>query len=351
LVRAALALRHFLRRLSDALVPGNLIMLEMTTGLALTHLLGAVARFGIADELAKGPATAADLARRLALDENALFRTLRALSMRGVFVMLADGRFANDRLASALMSGSASRTREWALYFSSGSNVAAWGDFAETLRTGVSAFDRVHGMTVWAWFDAHADEREMFAHVMMGLTSNDAPAIAAMYPFQEIDVLCDVGGGRGLLLSELLLRFPGMRGVLAERASVLGSARELLASRGVLDRAQLVAGDFFESVPQGASAYLLKSVLHDWDDEACRRILLAVRRAARPGARLLVCETLISQDVSDHFATMSDLQMMVVCSNGKERTLQEIQELLRSTGFRYRRHFAFPSVTVIEGVV
>jgi hypothetical protein len=350
LVRAVLGLRRLLRRVADALAPADLVMLEMTTGVALTHLLGAVARFGIADELAKGPASAPELALRLGLDEDALFRTLRALSTRDVFVMLSDGRFANGRLATALVSSTPSRMREWALYFSSGSNVAAWSDFAETLRTGASAFDRVHGMTVWSWFDSHADEREMFAHVMMGFTSNDAPAIASLYPFDEIEVLCDVGGGRGVLLSELLLRYPRLVGILAERERVLESARELLAARGVADRANLVPGDFFESVPPGADAYILKNVLHDWDDQTCRRILRVVRRAAAPGARLLVCETLLTQR-SNPVASMSDLQMMVACSNGRERTLAEIQELLRSSGIRYSRHFEFPTIAVVEGIV
>src|SRR5262249_17869851 len=164
-------------------------------------------------------------------------------------------RFVNGRLAAALLSGSPSRSREWALYFSSGSNVAAWGDFAETLRTGSSAFDRLHGMTVWEWFQAHSDEREMFAHAMMGLPFGDATIVGSIYPVEEIDAVCDVGGGRGTLLSELLLRFPRLSGILVEDRRVLASAREFLAARGVAGRVMLVPGNFFESVPLGADAY------------------------------------------------------------------------------------------------
>jgi len=338
-----------LQRLTDALTPANLVMFEMTTGLAVTHMLGAVARFGIVDELANGPATARTLARRLELDEGALFRTLRALAARGVFLAHPDGRFENNRLATALMSGMHARGREWALYFSSGSNVAAWSDFSETLRTGASAFDRLHGMSVWEWFDAHPDEREMFAHVMMGLTFGNAPAIASMYPFDEIETLCDVGGGRGALLSELLVRYPKLIGILSEDESVLVSARELLASRGVAERATLVPGNFFDQVPLGADAYVLKNVLHDWDDDACRRILRVIRKAARTGARVLICETLMGAR-SDPLASMVDLQMMVACSNGRERTLEELRGLLSATGFSYRRHFDFPTIAVVEGI-
>ena len=338
-----------MQRLTDALTPANLVMFEMTTGLAVTHMLGAVARFGIIDELAKGPATARTLARQLGLDEDALFRTLRALTARGVFRLHPDGRFENSRLGAALSGGTHARGREWALYFSSGSNVAAWSDFSETLQTGESAFDRLHGMSVWEWFDAHPDEREMFAHVMMGLTFGNAPAIASIYPFHEVEILCDVGGGRGALLSELLLRYPKLMGVLAEDASVLVSARELLVSRGVAERVTLVPGSFFEEVPLGADAYLLKNVLHDWDDDACHRILRVVRRAARTGARVLICETLMGM-VPDPLASMVDLQMMVACSNGRERTLEELRRLLSAAGFSYSRHFDFPTIAVVEGI-
>jgi hypothetical protein len=154
-------------------------------------------------------------------------------------------------------------------------------------------------MTLWQWFDEHTDEREIFAHAMMGLTVGDAPVIAKLYPFREIVPVCDVGGGRGTLLSELLIRHPHLKGVLCEGPGVLESARTLFEARGVLDRVDLVPGTFFESVPTGADAYLLKNVLHDWDDATCVKILRVVRAAAAPGARLLVAESLVERDSRD----------------------------------------------------
>src|SRR5690606_5974321 len=141
----------------------------------------------------------------------------------GWFRLDAAGRFSNGRLAEGLRAGDLHRGRAWADYFASKSNAAAWADYDETFRTGGPAFERVHGTSVWDWFDAHPSEREAFAHAMMGLTVLDAPRIASLYPFSEVRTVCDVGGGRGTLLSEILLRHPHLRGVLCDAPGVLES--------------------------------------------------------------------------------------------------------------------------------
>ena len=348
-VRIVLGVRCFLRRLADQLCPAELVIFDHSTGVASTALIGAAARHGLADFLAEHGSSSADvIARGLQLDADAVHRSLRALSNMGIFAMTADGRFANNRLSNVLCSGLLSRGREWALYFSSGSNSAAWLDFSRTLETGQSAFTRVHGMNVWEWFEAHPDEREIFAHCMMGMTVMDAPVIARLYPFAEIERLCDVGGGRGTLLSEILIVHPSLQGVLYDSPGVIESARALLARRGVADRVELRPGSFFDSVPTGADAYLMKNILHDWDDATCSRLLANVRRAAQPGARLILCESLVERCSRDLMATRADLQMMIACDNGRERSLDEFVALLVKAGFRYRRVFQFPTLSLIE---
>jgi hypothetical protein len=306
-------------------------------------MLSIVARLGIADLLESSPQSAEQLARETGLDPDALLRVLRTLVSVGIFRRLPDGRFANNRLSRALKGGRLDRMREWVTYFGSQSNIAAWNDLERTLRTGHNAFERVFGMDVWRWFDEHPDEREMFAQAMMGITVADAPAVASFYPFQEIQTLCDVGGGRGTMLSEL-------RGVLVDGEGVLESARELLAQRGVSDRVELRPGSFFDSVPAGADAYLLKNVLHDWDDVRCQAILANIRRAMKPGQRLLLVELLAPVRDHDHVQAFVDVHMMVVCSNGRERSLAELQALLRATGFAPGRVFPYPTTHVIEAV-
>jgi hypothetical protein len=349
-IRMAIGLRRFLLGLADKLSPAEVAMFELTTGVANTALVGAIARYDIADLLEeRGALDASEIASARGLDEDAVHRTMRAAANMGIFEMSSDGRFANTRLSRTLCSGRLLRTREWALYFASKSNCAAWHDYARTLETGESAFGRVHGMNVWDWFDAHPEEREMFAHCMMGLTTMDAPAIASLYPFSEVKRLCDVGGGRGTLLSEILVRHPHIHGVLCDGAGVIESAKPLLEARGVASRVTLSPGSFFEEVPSGCDAYLTKNILHDWNDETSKKILSVIRKAMKPGQRMLLCESLVEKNSREIIGTRADLQMMIACEDGRERSRDELFGLLEATGFRRGRVFPFPTVSVVEG--
>jgi hypothetical protein len=185
---------------------------------------------------------------------------------------------------------------------------------------------------------------------MMSITILGAAGIATSYPFSDHQKICDVGGGRGTLLSEVLLHHPSVRGVLVDAPGVLESAKTLLGTRGVADRVELVPGSFFESVPKGADAYLLKNVLHDWDDARARTILETIRRAMDTGKRLLVIEEVIEEG-TEHHASMVDLHMMMVCSEGRERGRADFDRLFAETGFKSGRAFVTPTtMQVIEAV-
>ncbi|MFT3927035.1 MAG: methyltransferase [Myxococcales bacterium] len=350
LLRFGMGLRRALLRLADLVTPPHIVVMERSLGLVYTSMISVVARLGIADLLETSPRTAEELARETRTKADPMLRVMRTLVSVGILRTLPDGRFANNHLSRALKGGRLDRMREWATYFGSQSNVAAWNDLERTLRTGQNAFERVFGMDIWQWFDGHPDEREMFAQAMMGITVQDAPAVATLYPFHEIRTLCDVGGGRGTLMSELLVRYPQLRGVLVDGAGVLESARELLARRGVADRVELRPGSFFESVPEGADAYLLKNVLHDWDDERSKLILSNVRRAMKPGQRLILVEILTPRHDADHVPAFVDVHMMMVCSDGRERSFAEFEALLRATGFANARLFPYPTTNVIDAV-
>lgn len=347
-MRFGLGLRRALLRLADLVTPPHIVLMERSIGVTYTAMLAVAARLGVADLLESGPGSAEQLAQQTGANADALMRVLQTLVSVGIFARLPDGRFANNRLSRALRGGRLDRMREWTTYFGSQSNVAAWNDLERTLRTGHNAFERVFGMDVWRWFDEHPDEREMFAQAMMGITVADAPVVATLYPFHEIRTLCDVGGGRGTLLSELLVRNPHLRGVLVDAPGVLESARELLAQRGVSERVELCPGSFFEYVPEGSDAYMLKNVLHDWDDERCKVILTTVRRAMKPGQRLLLVELLAPRHDRDHVSAFVDVHMMMVCTDGRERSFAELSALLRATGFDSTRLFPYPTTNVIE---
>jgi hypothetical protein len=347
-----LALRRLLLRAADALVPPQLALFDRIIGLGVTQVIHAAARLRLADLLEEQPRTAADLAAATGVDPDTLHRTLRGLVTLGLFALGPEGRFRNNRLSRTLRTGAPGSLRSYALYFGSTSNVEAWADFDRTLKSGGNAFERVHGATVWDWFDAHPDERESFAGAMGELTELYASAVATGYPFGDIRRLCDVGGGRGTLLAEILLRHPHLSGVLLDGAGVLeGAAQPYLAARGVGDRIERIAGSFFAAVPAGCDAYLLKNVLHDWDDERCRVILGNCRQAMAAGARLLVVETVVEFDTVRDLGPLSDLQMMVVCAGGRERSRAEFARLFAECGFRLERVIATASpMSVIEGV-
>lgn len=348
-VRAAIAVRGRMKAATDRLAPADLVLAEMATGVALTKMLGAAARLRIADLLEEGPLEARTIAERTGQNADAMHRMMRALASYGVF-RANGGRFTNNFRSSALRSSAPGAAREFAEYFASRSNVDAWNQFDETLATGKNGFALAHGTSVWDWFDAHEAERSLFATAMMGMTLRTAPVIAKLYPWDELRVVCDVGGGRGTLLSELLLRFPTLRGVLYDGEGVVALGRELLETRGVLGRATLETGSFFERVPPGADAYVLKNILHDWSDEASKKILANVRAACALGTKVVILELLVEHDDDAGPGPPSDVQMMVVCDEGRERSRAELRALLEATGFRLGRVTAHALVSAIEGV-
>ena len=350
-VRALLALRRKLLRLADSILPADVVLFERATHVLETVTIGLAAKLGVSDLLAQhGPLTGAQLAERLHTNADCTHRFLRALATRGIYELASDGRYSNNALSRALLSGTPMRGREWARYMCSHSNLKAAMQLEHVVTNGGSAFEHANGMGVWAWFDAHPDEREHFAHAMMGLTFVDAPLIASLYPFRELHTLCDVGGGRGSLLSELLLRHPHLRGTLCDADGVVESARSLLRARGVLDRVELHPANFFEAVPAGADAYLLKNILHDWDDARSELILGCVRRAIPAHGRLLVVEMLCEPNLAEGIAPLSDLQMMLVCDGGRERSREEFATLFAKCGFELKRVFPSPTTSVLEAV-
>ncbi len=331
--RAVLALRRRLLALADAMVPPALALFEHGMGVGKTQLLGVAARLRLADLLAEGPRTSAELAALAGADEPSLFRVLRALASFGVFALRADGRFENTRLSEALRAGAPATSRDFMEYLASPTNVASWADLEASARGGGVAFQRVHGMSVWAWLALHPEEERTFAAAMVHLTELAAPLVAAGYPFGRFARVCDVAGGKGTLLAEILRRHPRPRGVLFDAPTVVAGAPAFLGTRGVAQRVECVGGDFFQRVPDGCDASLLKDVLHDWDDEAALRILAACRRAAPAGARLLVAEVLVERDRVTSPGSLIDVQMMMATDGGRQRSAAELHELLRRSGF------------------
>ncbi len=333
-VSAVLAMHRRLTAFVESLVPAPLAVLDKGFGYTRTILLGAAARHCVADLLGNGPRSAEQIAAELGTDPETTYRMMRALVSFGVFALTDDLRFENNRQSDALRSGAQGDPRSLLEYLGSVSNLLAWADFETTLRTGKTAFDRVHGVSVWDWFEKHPHEGTVFAASMNAATEMDAPAIAAAWPFGTLDVLCDVAGGRGALLSEILLHHPHTRGVLVDSAHVLAQAGEYLESRGVAGRVERVPANFFEAIPVRADGFVLKDILHDWDDARSGRILGNVRKASRDGTRLFIAETVLERASTEHPGPLMDLHMLMVCGEGRQRSREEFAVLLGKAGFR-----------------
>lgn len=333
-VTAVTAARRALLSLADLLFPAQFALFDKTIGLGRTHVLGTLAELGVADLLASGPKTAEEMAPQLGVHAETLHRVLRASAVEGLVKLDRRGRFKLTRLGQPLRSDSPHSMRDWAIYLASPATTSAWADLTESVRTGESAFPRVHGMSVWEWFAKHPDEERAFAGGMRRITEELAPAIVAGYDWPSGGVVCDVAGGVGTLLAAILRDRSDLRGVLVDGPGVLAEADTWLSSVGLRDRVELREGNIFERVEAQADVYLLKDVLHDWGDPACARILSVVRATMPAGSRLVLVEDLQERNVPSPTASLTDLQMLTQCDDGRQRSADELKKLLREAGLQ-----------------
>jgi hypothetical protein len=209
----------------------------------------------------------------------------------------------------------------------------SWGHLLHSVRTGEPAFPEVYEMAPWEYWAAHPEENAVFKAAMTSLSSGVVNAVVRSYDFSRIGVLLDVGGGEGALLAAILAANPSLRGILFDQPNVVRSVGALLERAGVADRCEVVGGSFFEAVPTGADAYLLKSVIHDWDDEAAIEILRVCRAAMDDRGKLLVVERVIRPGNDPDPAKFSDLNMLVI-PGGQERTADDFELLYAGAGFK-----------------
>lgn len=290
------------------------------------------ASLGVADALAAGARSIGDLAAALGCDVDALYRLLRALAAAGILEESGERRFALTDLGQLLRPDVPGSVHGQALLFGRPYMLAAWGNLEHSIRTGENAFAALHGEDVWAWRGRDAAEQSLFNRAMSSMSAPVGPALAAAYPFARATVVADIGGGNGTLVSGVLPRHPHLRGIVFDQPSVVAEAEALLASAGLTDRTEAVGGSFFDSVP-AADVYLLKAILHDWNDEDSIRILRTIRAAVRSDARLLIIELVLGGPNEDLPGKLMDLHMLVM-PGGRERTRDEWRELLAAGGWQ-----------------
>lgn len=335
-LRAVTAFRDFLKAVLRRTVPPPVAMFEFINGFYQTAMVRGACRLGIADRLAEGPKTPAELAQATGANEEAVVRLMRTLISFGIFARGSGGRFRLNPLGEMLRSDVPGSMHDLAVLLGDSWHVNAWVAFPETLRTGKNAVEMTHGKPIWEVL-SNPEDGSRFDRAMVSLTRMDAPAHARGYDFSWARRVCDVGGGQGTLLAHILAHHPHLEGVLFDDPAVVGRARAFLESWGLGDRVQLAGGSFFESVPPDCDLYLLRDILHNWNDERSVAILRTVRRAMSPSSRLLVAEMLMTEDDRPSPSKLLDLEMMVALCDGKQRTSAQFQALFSQAGLTLSR--------------
>jgi hypothetical protein len=294
-----------------------------------------VAALGIPDLIGDGSRSSADLAAATSTDPDALYRLLRTVAAAGVFEEADDRSFSLTSMGRLLRTDDPASLRDWAVYLSRDYLHEAWGNLEHSIRTGENSFASLHGENIWQYRAHVPGEHELFDGAMAALSRGLAAQLAEAYDFGRLGSLIDVGGGSGTILAAILARYPALRGIVFDQPEVVDApaTRRTLVDAGVADRAALVGGDFFERVPEGLGGYLMKAILHDWEDVDAIRILRTIRRAAGDASRLFVVEAVLGGPNTDLEGKLSDLNMLVM-PGGRERSEPEWRSLLGDGGFR-----------------
>jgi SAM-dependent methyltransferase len=319
-------------------------MWQLINGYRTTQAIYVSAKLGIAELLDQTPQSADELALATKTHAPSLRRLLLMLASVGIFAEDPAGKFRHTSLSEILRRKDPLSIRDFAIMSGSEFFWRPWGELYESVRTGQPAFDQVHAAPAFQYFTAHSDHAAIFNGAMTSLSSWLCGMLVQAYDFARFDRIVDLGGGRGGLLHAILSANPKLHGVLADLPAVVADAASL-QEPAIAGRCEIVAVDFFDSVPEGADGYIMKNVIHDWNDVDG---LKNCRRAIRPDGKLLLCEAALKASNQPDPARSSDLNMLVMLG-GRERTVGEYQVLLADAGFSLTRVISTASpMSIIE---
>lgn len=326
-------------------------LMRLMTGNWISQAVYTAAKLKLSDALLDGPLEAPALAANLNVQEIELRRLLRALESLGLFRNLGEDRFEVTELGSFLAEDRPDSLRPLAL-FNGEALYAAWAQLPHAVTTGESAFGRAHGAEIFEYLEAHAETGAQFDSVMASTHGAEAPALVDSYDFSAFKTIIDVGGGKGSFVAEIVEKNAGSKGMVYDLPHVIDRARAYLEERGLSARCDTQAGSFFDRVPEGGDAYLLRHVIHDWRDPEAGKILQKCRAAMNPKARLFIVEAVIPEGPEWSSSKLLDLNMLVICA-GQERTAAEFNTLLAHNGFKMEavHETKAPRVSLIEASV
>jgi len=309
---------------------------RLLAGKQITYSLSGVARLGVADHMSATPRPVEEIAAAVGAHAPSLYRVMRMLASLGVFEESPGKQFALTPMGEFLKSDVPGSMRYTATMFGDQWTTRAYENFDHSLRTGEDGITKAYGKQVFDVLAERPEELKTFQAAMTSSSDLTGRAVVSAYDFSGIKRLADVGGGHGGLLASILRQSPDMQGVLFDRPEIVSDVPSDQFA-GCEDRISFESGSFFERVPTGCDAYIMKHIIHDWSDEHCRTILKLMREALPVDGRVLICEMVVPDGPELSPAKMLDIEMLVVTVGGKERTKDEFAELLASCGFRLSR--------------
>lgn len=325
-------------------------LMQMINGYMLSQVVHVAAKLGVADLLADGPKTSQALSQEIAADPDALYRLLRACASFGLFSEGEARTFALTPLGDLLRSNTTGSLRDYAIAIVAPGNQLPYSHLDQAILSGTPQAKQVLGMELWDYYAQQEEEGTHFARTMGYLAATAARDVVANVDVSQAKTIVDVGGSHGMLLTALLQEAPTAKGVLFDLPHVIEQARAVVESLGLNDRVALKSGDFFQEVPPGGDLYLLKQILHDWDDAHCLVLLKNIHRAARPQSKLLVVEMVVPDKPEPSLVPLLDLAMLVLFG-GRERSERDFASLLMQAGYRIERIIPTAGLfSVIEAV-
>jgi O-methyltransferase domain/Dimerisation domain len=331
-------------------IPLPAVLFQMITGSWVSQTIHVAAKLGIADRLVDGGKSSDELAESTGAHAASLYRVLRALASLGIFVERDPGFFEMTPMSEYLRTGVPGSMRAAAIMFGEEWHYRPWGQVLHSVKTGQTAFSHLFGQEAFPYLAANEAASTIFNEAMTGASSVGNAAVAAAYDFSNAGRVVDVAGGHGSLIAEILKANPAVQGILFDQPSVVAGAKSLLKAAGLMDRCEIDGGDFFEAVPRGGAVYIVKYIIHDWDDDRALMILKNVHRAMDAGSKILLVENVIKPGNDPCPGKVLDIEMLVL-AGGRERTEQEYRALFAVAGFELTKIIPTQTtLSLIEGV-
>jgi len=307
------------------------LTMQVANGFVASSCISAITRVKIADHLASGPKSVKDLAKTSETNEDILYRVLRALSSIGLFRESSPRVFENTPSSEFLRADHPQSMRPMVIWMTNAFHFDTHRDMLPTLRDGKPIIEHIYHKPAFALLDELPDVAREFNDAMTNFSAAVIPAVLEAYDFTGIGALADIAGGHGFVLTAIVQKYPQMKGIIFDLDSVVPGAKDRVAKLGLSNRVQVLSGDFFQSVP-AADAYIMKSIIHDWDDEPAIRILKNCGKNLSKGGRVILVEAVMIETGEPHFSKWMDIEMFMM-PGGRERTATQFKQLFQAAGF------------------